>query len=111
MPQCLTLLHPRCACCLQSDAGIPNLSPGEPTQRYFARCRQQLKLLNAALLAALSLLARAVDAASVALIGVPVGCLSLLLLASTAALATRQVRWAGARGWWDVFLGWLRGNG
>lgn len=83
--------------CLQSDGGIPNLSPGDPTLRYFAQRRQQLKLLNAALLAALSLAARAVDAASTALIGVPAGCLSLLLLVSTAALGTRQVSggWVG----------------
>ncbi|PRW57924.1 ATP-NAD kinase isoform B [Chlorella sorokiniana] len=74
-----------------SDAGIPNLSPGEPTLRYFAEKRQQLKILNAALLAALSLAARAVDAVSTALIGVPAGCLSILLLVSTAALGTRQV--------------------
>ena len=83
---------------LQSDAGIPGLSPGEPTLRYFAERRQQLKLLNAALLAVLSLAARAVDAASTALIGVPAGCISILLLVSTAALGTRQVGWWGVGG-------------
>ena len=89
----------------QSDAGIPNLSPGNPTLQYFAEKRQQLKFLNAALLAALSLAARAVDAASVALIGVPAGCLSVLLLVSTAALGTRQV--GGRLGVWAE--GWSSG--
>ncbi|KAL4419121.1 hypothetical protein ABPG77_004513 [Micractinium sp. CCAP 211/92] len=74
-----------------SDAGIQGLSPGDATIAFLAAKRQQLKLLNAALLAVLSLAARAVDAASASLIGVPVGCLSLLLLASTVASGVRQV--------------------
>lgn len=76
---------------LQSDAGIQGLSPGDETMHFFAAKRRQLKLLNAALLAALSLAARAVDAASLSLVGVPAGCLSLLLLASTVASSSRQV--------------------
>lgn len=67
------------------------MSPGDDTMQFLAARRQQLKLLNAVLLAGLSLAARGVDAASVALLGVPVGCLSLLLLASTAASGARQV--------------------
>ena len=75
----------------QSDVGIPGLSPGDETMRFLATQRQQLKLLNAALLALLSLAARIVDVCSAALIGVPMGCLSLLLLASTVASGARQV--------------------
>ncbi|KAL4439733.1 hypothetical protein ABPG75_002734 [Micractinium tetrahymenae] len=74
-----------------SDAGIQGLSPGDATIAFLAAKRRQLKLLNAALLAVLSLAAKAVDAASAALIGVPAGCLSLLLLASTVASGVRQV--------------------
>lgn len=77
-------------CLPQSDAGIQGLSPGDATIAFLAAKRQQLKLLNAALLAVLSLASRAVDAASAALIGVPVGCLSLLLLSSTVASGVRQ---------------------
>ena len=100
-----------CAVHCQSNAGIHGLNPGNETNRYLALRRRQLKLLNALLLAVLSLAARGVDVASRALIGVPAGCLSLLLLASTAASAARQVRdaggadvtlWAGAlRGSWE----------
>lgn len=74
-----------------NNAGLHGLSPGDETNSFIAVRRQQLKLLNAALLASLSLAARGVDAASQALIGVPVGCLSLLLLASTVTSAARQV--------------------
>lgn len=77
---------------MQSNSGIQGLSPGEDTIQFLAARRRQLKLLNAALLAALSLAASAVDAAAVALLGTPAGCLSLLLLASTVASGARQVR-------------------
>lgn len=83
---------------LQNNAGLHGLSPGDETNSFIAVRRQQLKLLNAALLASLSLAARGVDAASQALIGVPVGCLSLLLLASTVTSAARQVRLSSDQG-------------
>ena len=76
---------------LQSDVGIHGLSPGDETTAFLSAKRRQLKLLNAALLAGLSLAARGVDAASHSLIGVPAGCLSLLLLVSTVASGSRQV--------------------
>lgn len=81
----------------QSNAGIQGVSPGNDTVEFLSAQRRRLKLLNAALLASLSLGARAVDAASVALIGLPAGCLSLLLLASTMASSGRQVRLAATR--------------
>ena len=76
---------------LQSEVGIHGLSPGDDTAAFLTTKRRQLKLINAVLLAGLSLAASGVDAASRALIGVPAGCLSLLLLVSTAASASRQV--------------------
>lgn len=83
-------LPPTCSL-LQSDAGLQGLCPGEETERYFARRRGQLRLFNAAAMAALSLAAAGVDAAGVALLGVSPGCLGLLLLVSTATSAARQV--------------------
>lgn len=83
----------RCTVVPQSNAGIQGVSPGNETVEFLGAKRRQLKLLNAALLASLSLAARAVDATSAALIGLPAGCLSLLLLASTIASGGRQVRW------------------
>ncbi|PSC74655.1 abhydrolase domain-containing [Micractinium conductrix] len=74
-----------------SDAGLRGIAPGIRTISYLAARRRQLKLLNATLLAGLSLAARGVDAVAASLVGVPAGCLSLLLLASTVASAVRQV--------------------
>jgi hypothetical protein len=48
-------------------------------------------LLNAAFLASLSLAARAVDSASITLVGIPVDCLSLLLISGTLGAMARQV--------------------
>jgi len=67
----------------QSDAGIQGLNPGADTQRFLATRRRQMKLLNAAFIAGVSLAAWAVDAAAAWLIGVPLGCLNILLLVST----------------------------
>jgi hypothetical protein len=50
-----------------------------------------MKFLNAAFIAGVSLAARAVDAACGQLIGVPLGCLNLLLLVSTVLSGVRQV--------------------
>ena len=75
----------------QSDAGIVGKSPGDDTQACLAHRRQELKLLNALLLAVLSLAAHGVDATSAALVGVPAGSFSLLLLCSTVAAGARQV--------------------
>jgi preprotein translocase subunit SecY len=75
----------------QSDAGVRGLSPGVDTERFLALRRRQMKFLNAAFIAGVSLAARAVDTAVTALIGVPLGCLNLLLLVSTVLGAARQV--------------------
>lgn len=75
----------------QSDAGIRGLSPGLDTERFLALRRRQMKALNAAFIAGVSLVARAVDAVCAGLIGVPLGCLNLLLLVSTVLGGARQV--------------------
>lgn len=64
----------------QNDTGIVGISPGADTERFLTLRRRQLKFINAFFIATVSLLARAVDVASVLLIGAPIGCLSLLLL-------------------------------
>jgi preprotein translocase subunit SecY len=74
-----------------SDMGVRGLSPGADTAAFLGRRRAQLKLLNAAFVAGVSLAARGADAACAALLGAPLGCLQLLLLASTALAAFRQV--------------------
>jgi preprotein translocase subunit SecY len=75
----------------QSDTGIQGLSPGVDTERFLSSRRRQMKFLNAAFIAGVSLAARAVDAACGQLIGVPLGCLNLLLLVSTVLSGVRQV--------------------
>jgi preprotein translocase subunit SecY len=75
----------------QSDTGIQGLSPGVDTERFLSKRRKQMKFLNAAFIAGVSLAARAVDAACARLIGVPLGCLNLLLLVSTVLGGARQV--------------------
>ena len=75
----------------QSDTGIRGLSPGLDTERFLSLRRKQMKTLNAAFIAGVSLVARAVDYLSVRLIGVPLGCLNLLLLVSTVLGGVRQV--------------------
>ena len=89
---CASIILLRSTCASQSDAGLRGIAPGICTISYLAVRRRQLKLLNATLLAGLSLAARGVDAVAASLVGVPAGCLSLLLLASTVASAIRQVR-------------------
>ncbi|GAB4813753.1 hypothetical protein N2152v2_000799 [Parachlorella kessleri] len=74
-----------------SQTGIRGLSPGQDTEQFLALRRGQLRLLSAALLAGFSLGAEFVDRACAALLGAPLGCLNLLLLASTAAGGARQV--------------------
>lgn len=75
----------------QNDVGVRGLSPGIDTERYLASRRRQMKLLNAAFIALVSLAARAVDVGSTLLIGVPLGCLNVLLLVSTVLGGARQV--------------------
>jgi preprotein translocase subunit SecY len=75
----------------QSDTGIQGLSPGVDTERFLSTRRKQMKFLNAAFIAGVSLAARAVDALCAGLIGVPLGCLNLLLLVSTVLGGARQV--------------------
>lgn len=74
-----------------SDAGVRGKSPGIDTERFLALRRSQLKLLNAAFMAGVSLAAVAVDKACTALIGLPLGCLNILLLVSTVLGGARQV--------------------
>ena len=76
---------------MQSDTGIIGLSPGPDTEEFLKRRRRQMKLLNAAFVAGVSLAARAVDAAFLALTGVRPDCLSLLLLVSTVLGGARQI--------------------
>jgi preprotein translocase subunit SecY len=75
----------------QSDTGIQGLSPGVDTERFLSTRRKQMKFLNAAFIAWVSLAARAVDGICAGLIGVPLGCLNLLLLVSTVLGGARQV--------------------
>ena len=75
----------------QNDTGIKGLSPGIATERFLSLRRAQMKALNAAFIASVSLIARAVDVACAVLIGVPLGCLNLLLLVSTVVGGARQV--------------------
>jgi len=75
----------------QSDTGIQGLSPGVDTERFLSTRRKQMKFLNAAFIAWVSLAARAVDGVCAGLIGVPLGCLNLLLLVSTVLGGARQV--------------------
>lgn len=67
-------------------------SPGEDTEQLLAQRRSQLRLVCAGVLALFSLAATWVDRACLRLVGAPVGALNLLLLASTAAGISRQVR-------------------
>jgi preprotein translocase subunit SecY len=98
-----------------SDMGVRGLSPGTDTAAFLGRRRAQLKLLNAAVVAGVSLAARGADAACAALLGAPLGCLQLLLLASTALAAFRQVealaRAPAAERAADADLGALRAAG
>jgi preprotein translocase subunit SecY len=75
----------------QNDAGIIGLSPGEETTAFLSRKKAQLKFANAAFIAMISLLSRAIDILSVWLIGVAPGTLNILLLVSTIMGGSRQV--------------------
>ncbi|KAL4516994.1 hypothetical protein Ndes2437B_g06616 [Nannochloris sp. 'desiccata'] len=75
----------------QSDTVIQGLSPGVETERFLSTRRKQMKFVNAAFIAWVSLAARAVDGVCAGLIGVPLGCLNLLLLVSTVLGGARQV--------------------
>ena len=75
----------------QNDAGIVGLSPGEETTAFLSRKKAQLKFANAAFIATISLLSRAIDILCVWLIGVAPGTLNILLLVSTVMGGSRQV--------------------
>lgn len=75
----------------QNDAGIVGISPGEETRAFLKRKKGQLKFINAAFIAVISLLARAIDVICIALIGFAPGTLNLLLLVSTVLGGARQV--------------------
>lgn len=75
----------------QNDAGIVGISPGEETRVFLKRKKGQLKFINAAFIAFISLLARAIDIVCLALIGIAPGTLNLLLLVSTVLGGARQV--------------------
>jgi preprotein translocase subunit SecY len=75
----------------QNDAGIVGISPGEETRAFLKRKKGQLKFINAAFIAMISLLARAIDVLCIALIGFAPGTLNLLLLVSTVLGGARQV--------------------
>jgi len=74
-----------------SNAGIIGHSPGAETEKLIASIKTRLKLVNATLLACLSLVAHLVDVLTASLLGgVPVGCLNILLLTSTVLGVARQ---------------------
>ena len=75
----------------QNDAGIVGLSPGVETKTFLQKKKQQLKFINAAFIASVSLLARVVDVVCVRLVGVAPGTLNVLLLVSTVFGGARQV--------------------
>lgn len=75
----------------QNDAGIIGLSPGVETREFLQRKKQQLKFVNAAFIAGVSLLARVVDVLCARLVGVAPGTLNVLLLVSTVLGGARQV--------------------
>ncbi len=75
----------------QNDAGIIGLSPGVETREFLRRKKQQLKFVNAAFIAGVSLLARVVDVVCARLVGVAPGTLNVLLLVSTVLGGARQV--------------------
>ena len=75
----------------QNDAGIIGLSPGVETREFLRRKKQQLKFVNAAFVASVSLLARVVDLLCARLVGVAPGTLNILLLVSTVLGGARQV--------------------
>lgn len=74
-----------------SNAGIRGFSPGLETETLLIRLKTRLKFVNAVLLAVLSLLAHGMDWVSVQLLGGKIGCLNILLLASTVLSSSRQV--------------------
>ena len=76
---------------LQGEAGVQGVSPGSATAAVLSRKRQQLRLLNAAFLAAIWLISGIVDGAVALLIGAPAGVLPLLLLASIYTGMSRQL--------------------
>ena len=74
-----------------SNAGIIGHSPGAETEKLIASIKKRLKLVNATILACLSLMAHLVDVLTSSLLGgVPVGCLNILLLTSTVLGVARQ---------------------
>jgi preprotein translocase subunit SecY len=75
----------------QNDVGIIGLSPGVETKEFLRRKKQQLKFVNAAFIAGVSLLARVVDMLCARLVGVAPGTLNVLLLVSTVLGGARQV--------------------
>lgn len=75
----------------QNDAGIVGISPGEETRAFLKRKKGQLKFINAAFIASISLVARAIDILCEKLIGFAPGTLNLLLLVSTVLGGARQV--------------------
>ena len=75
----------------QSDMGIRGLSPGIDTERFLAKRRRQMQMVNALFIAGVSLGARGVDGVCASMIGVPLGCLNVLLLVSTVLGGARQV--------------------
>ena len=75
----------------QNDAGIVGLSPGMETRTFLQQKKQQLKFINAAFIASVSLLARVVDVVCARLVGVAPGTLNVLLLVSTVLGGARQV--------------------
>lgn len=75
----------------QNDAGIVGISPGEETRAFLKRKKGQLKFINAAFIALMSLIARAIDVVCLTLLGFAPGTLNLLLLVSTVLGGARQV--------------------
>lgn len=77
---------------LQSDIGIRGQVPGAPTARFLDRQQALMRGLGATALAAMTLLTHALDQLCDMHLGAPLGCTSLLLIASFLASVQRQVR-------------------
>ena len=76
----------------QIDAGIRGLSPGAATEAFLLQQQRLVRFWGCLALAGLALASHLLDNVCTALLGAPLGCLSLLLLAGFLLSTERQVR-------------------
>ncbi|KAK9798228.1 hypothetical protein WJX73_009904 [Symbiochloris irregularis] len=76
---------------LMSDLGLKGVVPGAATAKFLDRQQALMRAIGSVALAGMTLAAHALDNMSASILGMPLGCMSLLLMASFMSSAQRQV--------------------